>query len=468
VSPAETETWSSESSWSTGHEAGQAVPALVVLWCREQPHRVGELVLVTGPTTLGREGGDGRAALVRQRPGRSEVRPPLQGRRISRRQLELEPTARGLGVRNVGRCPMRVDDVEAQAAEVVPGQVVEIRHQVLFLCTRRTPTLAPCPALALHPFGGADAHGLVGESPAAWTLRERIAFASPRDAHVLVTGPSGTGKELVARAIHAHSERAERDLVARSAATLPVSLVDAELFGNLRNYPNPGMRARPGLVGQADGGTLFLDEIGELAAESQSHLLRVLDQGEYHRLGEARARRAALRLIAATNRPLDALRPELLGRLILRVATPPLQDRREDVPLLAAHLLAAAMRDPDLRERFCEPDGAARLGTDLLGRLVRHDYRLHVRELDALLWMALGTSPGRYLALTPEVERQLEARPGPAEDAPARDPDQLGDDELRQALERSGGSVSRAAAALGLSSRFVLYRLLKKRGIAPR
>src|SRR5262249_8174942 len=141
------------------------------------------------------------------------------------------------------------------------------------------------------PFGMGDRFGIVGESAAAWHLRAAIAFVAAQSAHVLITGASGTGKELVARAIHAASERAARPMVARSAGTFPETLVDAELFGSARGYPNAGMPERTGLFGEADGSTLFFDEIGEVPESLQSHLLRVLDSGEYHRLGESRQRR---------------------------------------------------------------------------------------------------------------------------------------------------------------------------------
>src|SRR5262249_39430583 len=155
------------------------------------------------------------------------------------------------------------------------------------------PARLPAPPEAgAHPFGEPDADGLVGESPAMWALRGAIAAAARRDLHALVLGPSGTGKELVARAIHARSARSGRPLVARNAATIPESLMDAELFGNVRSYPNPGTPERAGLIGQAHRSTLFLDEIAELPVSLQAHLLRVLDEGDYQRLGEATARKS--------------------------------------------------------------------------------------------------------------------------------------------------------------------------------
>ena len=127
------------------------------------------------------------------------------------------------------------------------------------------------------------------------------------------------------------------------SATLPAGLIDAELFGNVANYPNAGMAERPGLIGEADGSTLFLDEIGELPDALQTHLLRVLDDGgEYQRLGDARRRHADLRLIAATNRPVRQLKHDLAARLRLRVHLPGLNERPEDVPLLARFLLQRA------------------------------------------------------------------------------------------------------------------------------
>lgn len=140
---------------------------------------------------------------------------------------------------------------------------------------------------------------------------------------MLITGESGTEKELAAGAIHARSRRGKNVLVAHNAATFPAGLIDAELFGNPKHYPNTGMPERPGLVGEADGGVLFLDEIGELPLEMRARLLRLLDAGgEYRRLGEAKGRRSDFRLVATTNRDASMLKHDLLSRLKVRVALP--------------------------------------------------------------------------------------------------------------------------------------------------
>jgi DNA-binding NtrC family response regulator len=408
-----------------------------------------------------------RVVFERHRPGARERTPPLAGRAISRDQLRVRVADGELAVERIGRCAMLVSGERAESATVRPGDTIHLRDQIVLVCVARAPEIPP----SRHfddanacAFGAPDALGILGESAAAWELRERVAFAAKADGHVLVLGESGTGKELAARAVHALSRRARAPFVARNAATLPSGLIDAELFGNARNYPNAGMAERPGLVGQADGGTLFLDEIAELPLELQTHLLRVLDAGEYARLGEATPRRADFRLVGATNRAPSSLKHDVLARLTIRVALPPLSARREDVALLARHLLrAAAEKSPELCAGFVD-GGAVRIDGALVDALVRHAYTTHVRELGALLWRAMASSSGDRVALTDELKdelasarAQMEARDEP----PAAEPDAA---QIRASLASSDGSVTKAARALGVS-RFALYRLLKKHGI---
>ncbi|MEM6996383.1 MAG: sigma 54-interacting transcriptional regulator, partial [Myxococcota bacterium] len=330
------------------------------------------------------------------------------------------------------------------------------------------PPLRDWDAARVPTFGAPDEFGVVGESWAAWRLRDAVAFTAARGGHVLITGQSGSGKELVARAIHALSARRDRELVARNAATLPESLVDAELFGNAAGYPNAGMQERPGLVGRADGSTLFLDEIGELPVGLQAHLLRVLDgDGEYHRLGSAETLRCDLRLVAATNRDPDELKHDLLARLRLRVAVPSLSERREDVPLIVRHLLRqTAERDETLRQRFFDetPEGpVVRLSAALMVALTSLPYRLAVRELDSWLWRALSASRGDRLELPEGLEA---AAQGPQTSAAVR-PDDLGPDEIQAALQLHDGVQERAWRHLGLKNRYALIRLINKHGLKP-
>ena len=401
------------------------VPALVLIWSRDEPRRAGEVLLIPAENpektwTFGRDGASlegRRLGLVRQRPGEQISTGPLESSRISRAQLQLSVDGRGaLVVENVGRCPLLQDGKEITRAALMPGEIVELRNEMVLLCARRErglPALPGEPSTATHPFGEPDAHGLVGEGPAMWEVRRAITSLAQRPVHALILGPSGSGKELVARAIHVQSPRGQRQLVARSAATLPEGLVDAELFGHARNFPHHGSPERPGLIGEADGGTLFLDELAELPPSLQSHLLRVLDDGEYHRLGDARTRRADLRLIAATNRPEQALKHDVLARLKARLVLPELDARREDIPLIVAHLLRRqAASTPTLLARFFpggDVAGAPRVAPDLMTALVRHRYHTHLRELDALLLGATIESRGKYVELTPGVARSLAA-----------------------------------------------------------
>lgn len=465
-------------------------PALILLWSLDEPGRVGEVVLVPPeqlrtPVTLGRAAASPddpvpRLGLARQRPGRTELTGPLNTSSVSRAQLQLVAEEGGLRVENLGRGELIVGGRQVHSAELVSGDLLEISQRALFLVALRPATL---PALAseapLHPFGAADAHGLVGESPAAWALRERLTFLAGRAEHVLVRGPSGTGKELVAQALHRGSPRARRPLVSRNAATIPPTLVDAELFGQAKNYPNTGSPERAGLIGEADGSTLFLDEFAELPPELQAHLLRLLDGGEYHRLGESRPRRADLRLVAATNRPDGALKPDVLARLKLRIEVPGLEARREDVPLIARAILARiTAEDPALAGE----QGEVRLTPALVTALVRHAYTTHVRELEALLWEALSRSRDDRLDVWPGFPRlgaSAPAAPPPARSAaapeagaeePAQpvDPSRLTPEEIQACLDRHDGAQEPAWRELGLSSRHVLARLVKRYGLNVR
>lgn len=456
--------------WEKRSRAERDVLALVILWSLEEPARVGEVALVHGESVLGRgpateDDTSRRLAFVRQRPGHNESRAPIGGSRISRQQLELRPLDDGtLEVACVGRIPLVVRGAEVKKAIVRPGDTIALKNALVLHVTTRPPKL-PAPTASVgtgFAFGEADAFGIVGESPSAWRLRETLAIAASSPQHVLVQGPSGSGKELAARAIHGLSSRSGKAIVARNAATFPEGLVDAELFGNAKNYPNSGSPERAGLVGEADGSVLFLDEIGELPPAMQAHLLRVLDSGgEYQRLGESRARRSDFRLIAATNRDLDALKHDFAARLTVRLTTPELAERREDIPLLIRSLLFRRAEEvPDLKARFFEPDASGklqpRLEPALVEGLVLHAYTHHLRELERLVWLAVSTSRDAYLARTPEVEAQLRIA---SEDG---EPDE---NAIRAALAECEGNVTGAAKRLGLKNRFALYRLMKRHGI---
>lgn len=465
------ETLTTNSNFAEGMgRRSREVMGLVVVWCREQPERIGE-VLLPDPAQQpsagfvfgrGQPGGE-RLPLLRQRCGRNEARGPLELPRVSQEQLRIHVgEADTLELHNVGRRKLLINGSEKRSARVSDGDIVELRGQLMLVVVRR-PLELPELELpdALSPrFGHADDFGLLGESPPIWALRGQILFAAQRDVHVLIQGQSGVGKELVAQAIHALSPRRERPLIARNAATLPDALIDAELFGNLRDYPNPGMPERPGLIGAAAKSSLLLDEIGELSHDLQAHLLRVLDRGEYQRLGEAQTRRADFRLIAASNRPLEELKHDLAARLRLRVSVPPLAARREDIGLLIPHLIRRmAAEDPMLARRFfpdADPSNHPRVDPGLVRALLGRPFPTNVRELETALWTAMMHS---VVAGHSQIEHM------PTEPAAELDPRNLTREQIETALAHADGVQDRAWRLLGLRNRYQLIRLLKKHGI---
>ena len=470
--------WLSRDDASAEHDA----LCLVIMWSGSEPRRVGEVAFADSPgqpIVLGRGGPSAddaaeRLRFCRQRAGSLEPTAPLGGEGISRRQCEFRSTGSALDVKRIGRCPVLIDGREIHQGRLLPGQVLTLKDQLILLCARRPHAFERrhFDLAKAGPFGHADAFGIVGESPAAWELREYLAFCAASDRHVLVLGESGTGKELAARALHQMSSRANRALVTRNASTFPSTLIDAELFGNAANYPNAGMPARNGVIGEADKSTLFLDEIGELPPELQAHLLRVLDNGgEYQRLGEPQARHSNFRLVAATNRDPTELRLDITARLTLQVQLPNLQDRLEDVPLLIRHLLGQAARTrPDLRSQFFEQtrDGfEPRIDPDLVEMLLRQPYSYNIRELDALLWKAVAGSSREYVALTRELRAELAEVPAsPAPAAVDTSSREMSADEIVECLDRNDHNVANASRELGLKSRYALYRLMRKHGIA--
>lgn len=444
------------------------VRTLVVVWSREEPERIGEVVTLPRGTqgvafSIGRArsvGDDGALPLefVRLRPCESETRGPLQAARVSRRHLRLKVVDGALEVTHPGRGRLAVNGQEVACAQVREGDIIESVGRLMLLVSRRPAHWAHQPRQQpVRHFGIADPSGIVGESVATWELRRQLQFAARHRNPVLVHGASGSGKELVVNAIHTASRFATRPLVARNAATLPEGLIDAELFGNLKNYPNPGMPERPGLLGEADGSSLFLDEIGELPQAMQAHLLRVMDSGEYQRLGEARRRVTRARLIGATNRDLSELKHDLLARFSLRVCVRGLNERREDIMLIARHLVRTfASEDPLIRDQFFAGD-EPRFDPQFVRQLVQAEYSTHVRELAEYLWRSIAASTGPSLESPPGL-----AQAKTASESPPADIKKITRAQVVAALERCDGVRERAWRELGLRSRHQLKRLMKR------
>jgi two-component system nitrogen regulation response regulator GlnG len=237
---------------------------------------------------------------------------------------------------------------------------------------------------------------LIGQAPAMRELFRSIGRVSATDLNVLITGATGTGKELVARALHRHSARALRPFVAMNTAAVPSELLESELFGHESGAFTGALKRHLGRFEQAQGGTLFLDEIGDMPLGLQTRLLRVLAQGEFYRVGGRELIRADVRVIAATHQDLDAkveagqFRADLLHRLdVVRLHLPPLAERRDDIPLLAARFLARAAADMRLEAKLFSPAA--------LGALTQLAWPGNVRQLENLCRRLAVMAAGREI-----------------------------------------------------------------------
>jgi DNA-binding NtrC family response regulator len=241
-----------------------------------------------------------------------------------------------------------------------------------------------------------DASGIVGESPALMRLLDQVGRVARTDSTVLLIGETGTGKELIARAIHSGSPRRERVMVKLNCAALPRELVESELFGHEKGAFTGATQQRQGRFELADGGTLFLDEVGELPLDAQAKLLRVLQEGELERVGGTKTLHTDVRVIAATNRDLvrqveaGAFRSDLFYRLnVFPLALPPLRERREDIPALLRHFLRRVARK--LGKRLDDASPAC------LTQVLAYDWPGNIRELENFVERAAILSEGPLL-----------------------------------------------------------------------
>jgi len=308
-----------------------------------------------------------------------------------------------------------------------------------------------------------DSHGfgqVVGTSPALGRVLAQVAQVAPTDAPVLLLGETGTGKDLLARAVHDRSPRRARALVTVSCAALPSTLIESELFGYEKGAFTGALQRTLGRFEVADGGTLFLDEIGELPLELQAKLLRVLQTGEFERLGSPRTLKGDVRVVAATNRDLERevregrFRADLFYRLaVYPILLPPLRERREDVPLLVWHFVQ--------RRQAKLGRSVKRIPERLMRALTAYDWPGNVRELENVVERALISTAGDTLALDPAFLR------APATAAPAARPGTLADAErahILSVLEECGWRIAgrgNAAERLGLRRSTLQYRMQK-------
>jgi two-component system, NtrC family, nitrogen regulation response regulator GlnG len=349
-------------------------------------------------------------------------------------------------------------------APVVPALVSATLHAAGIALATHLRAIVESAALEPPPSVWGD---LLGDSPVATTLRESIHRAARAPFPVLIEGESGSGKELVARAIHRLSPRHLRKFCALNCAALSDELVEAELFGHTRGAFTGAATERAGLFEEADGGTLFLDEVGELSARAQAKLLRVLQEGEVRRVGENLPRRVDVRIVAATNRRLEheaaggRFRVDLRFRLdVLRILVPPLRERPGDIALLAQHFW---------RQATSRVGSNAVLGPDALTALARHDWPGNVRELqNAIAWLAVhAPKRGRVSAnLLPGHFAASGAAGAAATNTFEAAREEFERRFVRAALAQAGGQRQVAARALGMS-RQGLAKMIRRLRIEP-
>jgi DNA-binding NtrC family response regulator len=351
-----------------------------------------------------------------------------------------------------------VDGVRVFDAELRPGAVVRVGSTLFRTEVGDEPVFVQ---LSSRSFFG-DLVGTSAEMRRVYALMDRVA---PTDSTVLITGETGTGKEMVARGIHEASPRAGGPFVTVDCGAIAQNLIESELFGHVRGSFTGATSDRAGLFEEAEGGTLFLDEIGELPLELQPKLLRVLETRTVRRVGGGATRRADVRVLSATNRELSrqvndgAFREDLYYRLaVVELALPPLRNRAEDIPLLAAH--------------FCERFGAApdALPANIAQSLTTRSWPGNVRELRnfverslSLGWPALRTGsvppPNASLGGDPIVPSGL-----PLREARVAWAERFESAYVRALLERTAGNVTRAAELAGVNRR-TFQRLMSASGV---
>jgi two-component system response regulator PilR (NtrC family) len=318
-------------------------------------------------------------------------------------------------------------------------------------------------------------HGLdqiIGVSSAMTAVLDLVRSIAPTTSTILITGESGTGKELVAKAIHALSPRRDAPFVSVNCGALPDTLLESELFGHMKGAFTDAHQTKKGLFEAAHRGTLFLDEVGETSPSMQVRLLRVLQERRVRRVGGTDEVEVDVRVISATNVPLERLvqekrfREDLFYRLqVIPIRTPPLRERREDVPLLAAHFLERFTREMD--------KGIVKITEEAMGFLERYSWPGNVRELENVIerGVALETTQAVLPERLPEAVRMVTRAPIRMGLSSSFNLDEhlraIEADSLHRALEESAGDRAEAARLLGITPRSLRY-LIQKHGTGAR
>ena len=353
-----------------------------------------------------------------------------------------------LGIEDFLEKPFEVDELLALARRAVKSVRLQTERQ--YLISERDAEF--------------NHYGFVGRSRAMDEVIQRADLVAQTKSTILITGETGTGKEMVARLIHHRSAQRDMPLIKVNCAAIPETLLESELFGHVRGAFTGATMTKRGKFALADGGSIFLDEIGTLSTAVQSKLLRVLQEREFEPLGAERTQRVDVRVIAATNRDLKQMvnegrfQEDLYYRLnVIPIQLPPLRERREDIPVLVDHFVEKHRQRTGKRIDRVDADAAQALG--------RYDWPGNVRELENTIERAvvLATAP----VLTPETISLLGATSTPTPGLPSmrlhQNLEWVERETIRRALDQSGGIKKDAAELMGISQRALSYYLAKYR-----
>ena len=405
--------------------------------------------------------------------------PGIDGAGVLQAALERYPEIIGIIVTGYGTVKDAVEAIKRGAADFItkPFQFDELLH-VLSTALERRQLKSENAYLRSQLEERYRFSGIVGRSRTMRDLFQLLETVAATSSTILITGETGTGKELVARAIHHNSPRKSQRFVALNCSAIPETLLEAELFGHVRGAFTGAVGTRQGRLEQAHKGTLFLDEVGTMNGAMQMKLLRVIQEREFERVGDSHTIKIDVRVIAATNSDLEKMvaegtfRDDLFYRLnVIPIQLPPLRDRREDIPLLVQSFMER------LGKSLTPPAEGVAMSQDALRRLMAYAWPGNVRQLENMMERMLALTPGRQQIDVSDLPTEIQHAPDSPLSRPLNVPDEGVDFDnyiaevehelIRQSLERTSGNKRQAAKLLNLKRTTLIEKLrrLEARGV---